>query len=127
MSIHQGRSKRKPSGGRYKSTEPKRIHRLGNNPANTVIGDEKIKQRRTRGGDTKEVTLQTETVNLHIPDDNEHVEAELHDVVDSPSNQNYVRRNILTKGCIVETSEGRARITSRPGQSGVINAVAVDE
>lgn len=127
MSIHQGRSKRKPSGGRYKGDEPKRIHRLGNSPARTVIGDEHAKQRRTRGGDEQTVLLQADTVNVHKPSDGEHVQAELQEVVDSPANQNYVRRNIVTKGCVVETSEGRVRITSRPGQNGSLQGVMVDE
>ncbi len=44
-------------------------------------------------------------------------------VVENPANIHYVRRNILTKGAIVNTKLGKAKITSRPGQSGVINAV----
>ena len=40
---------------------------------------------------------------------------------------NYVRRNILTKGAIVETELGRARITSRPGMDGIISGVVIDE
>jgi len=46
-------------------------------------------------------------------------------VVENPANIHYVRRNILTKGAIVNTKLGKARITSRPGQSGVINAVLI--
>lgn len=127
MSIHQGRSKRKPSGGRNTASEPKRIHRLGNSPAQTVIDDEKTVSRRIRGGDEKQVALQADTINLHVPADDDHVQADLHEVVESPSNQNYVRRNIITKGCIVKTSEGRARVTNRPGQDGVAQGVVVDE
>ena len=48
-------------------------------------------------------------------------------MVDNPANVNYVRRNIVTKGAVIETSAGRARVTSRPGQDGQINAVLVDE
>jgi small subunit ribosomal protein S8e len=33
------------------------------------------------------------------------------------------RRAIITKGAIIETSKGNARVTSRPGQCGIINAV----
>jgi small subunit ribosomal protein S8e len=46
-------------------------------------------------------------------------------VVENPANPHYVRRNILTKGAIVETEFGKARIISRPGQHGVINGVLV--
>ncbi|MFX1305683.1 MAG: 30S ribosomal protein S8e, partial [Promethearchaeota archaeon] len=35
------------------------------------------------------------------------------------------RRHVLTKGAVVETELGNARITSRPGQHGQLNAVLV--
>jgi len=44
-------------------------------------------------------------------------------VVESPSNVNYIRRNIMTKGSLIKTEKGVARITSRPGQEGSLNAV----
>jgi small subunit ribosomal protein S8e len=31
--------------------------------------------------------------------------------------------NIITKGAVIETDAGKARVTSRPGQHGVVNAV----
>ena len=52
---------------------------------------------------------------------------EMTNVVENSADPNYVRRNILTKGAIVETSIGRVRITSRPGMDGVISGVLVDE
>ena len=39
---------------------------------------------------------------------------------------NYVRQNIITKGAVIMTDAGKARVTSRPGQSGSINAVLID-
>ncbi|MCK4384091.1 MAG: 30S ribosomal protein S8e, partial [Candidatus Lokiarchaeota archaeon] len=33
------------------------------------------------------------------------------------------RRHILTKGAVVETELGNARITSRPGQHGTLNGI----
>ena len=50
---------------------------------------------------------------------------EILNVVGNPANPNLVRRNILTKGAVVETKLGRARITSRPGQEGTINGILV--
>ncbi|PIN87382.1 30S ribosomal protein S8e, partial [Candidatus Woesearchaeota archaeon CG10_big_fil_rev_8_21_14_0_10_32_24] len=46
-------------------------------------------------------------------------------VVENPSNPHLVRRNILTKGAVVETKMGKARITSRPGQEGTLNGVLI--
>jgi len=47
--------------------------------------------------------------------------------VDNESNKHYIRRNILSRGGIVSTEIGNARITSRPGQDGVVNAVLIKE
>ena len=53
--------------------------------------------------------------------------ATIENVVSNAANLNYVRRNVITKGAIIDTSEGRARVTSRPGQTGQVNAVLVGE
>jgi small subunit ribosomal protein S8e len=55
------------------------------------------------------------------------VAATIENVVRNDANPNYVRRNIVTRGAVIETSEGEARVTSRPGQDGQVNAVLVDE
>ena len=47
-------------------------------------------------------------------------------VIENSANPNYVRRNIITKGAIVETELGHAKVTSRPGQDGVVNGVIVE-
>ena len=52
---------------------------------------------------------------------------EIKSVIDNPANINYIRRNIINKGAIIETGIGKARISSRPGQTGVVNAVLIKE
>jgi len=47
-------------------------------------------------------------------------------VIESPDNRHYARENILTKGAIIDTEAGKAKITSRPGQAGVVNAVLIE-
>ena len=44
---------------------------------------------------------------------------------ETPSNRFFARQNILTKGTIVETNKGKARITNRPTQEGVVNGILV--
>lgn len=44
-------------------------------------------------------------------------------VTENKANKNYVRRNYLTKGAVVTTEIGKAKITSRPGQDGSISAI----
>ncbi|HDJ25717.1 MAG TPA: 30S ribosomal protein S8e, partial [Candidatus Bathyarchaeota archaeon] len=48
-------------------------------------------------------------------------------VVKNPANVDYDRRGVITKGTIIETPIGRAVVTSRPGQDGVVNAVLLKE
>ncbi len=47
----------------------------------------------------------------------------------NPADRHYIRRNILTKGALIEVEAGKeklkARVTSRPGQTGTVNAVAL--
>jgi len=48
-------------------------------------------------------------------------------VIKNPANVDYDRRGVITQGTIVETSLGTARVTSRPGQNGIVNAVLIPE
>ncbi|MCK5560714.1 MAG: 30S ribosomal protein S8e, partial [Thermoplasmata archaeon] len=45
--------------------------------------------------------------------------------IENSANPFYVRRNIINKGAIIDTELGNARVTSRPGQHGMINAILI--
>ena len=62
-----------------------------------------------------------------LPEENKNVTAKIERVIGNPANRHFIRRNILTKGTIIKTDKGKAKITSRPGQDGVINAVKISE
>lgn len=120
----QGRSTRKRTGGRLKPAAKKKRHQLGREPAETTVGETRVQYIDSRGNERKVRALATNVA--QVADGGEVVEAEIEDVVENPSNVNYVRRNIVTKGAVIETSEGRARVTSRPGQTGQVNAVLIE-
>jgi small subunit ribosomal protein S8e len=120
-----GRSIRKRTGGRIRPNRKRRKHELGRLPAETQIGETTVRTIDARGNREKLRTLRTDVVNVATGGTT--VEATIEDVVENPANPNYARRNIITRGAIVETSEGRARITSRPGQDGQVNAVLIEE
>ncbi len=120
----QGRSTRKRTGGRLKHASNKKRHQLGREPAETTVGDTRVQYIDSRGTETKVRALSTNLA--QVADGGAVTEATIEDVVENPSNVNYVRRNIVTKGAIIETSEGRARVTSRPGQTGGVNAVLIE-
>jgi len=121
----QGRSIRKRTGGRRRPFRDRKRHQLGREPAETTVGEPRIRYVDSRGTGRKIRALSTNVAQVSTAD-GETVSAEIEDVVENPSNVNYVRRNIITKGAVIETSEGPARVTSRPGQTGQVNAVAIE-
>ena len=122
---YQGRADRKRTGGRLRPQKKKRKHELGRSPAETEVDEPRIRVVDARGNRQKRRALSTNVASVAVGD--ETVSAEILDVVENPGNPNYVRRNIVTKGAVIETSEGTARVTSRPGQHGQGNAILVEE
>lgn len=125
MAISQKRSKRKPTGGRYKSVYKEKLYELGSNPTLTKL--EPIRRRKLRviGANQKIRLLSSDSANVLDPKTKAIKVVKIKTVLDNPANRNYVRRNILTKGAVVETELGKAKITSRPGQEGTLNAVLI--
>ncbi|OWT33473.1 30S ribosomal protein S8e [Methanobrevibacter sp. 87.7] len=123
MAITQGKSIRSPSGGRLRANRGKRKAELGRTSAETKLDSKRLRKIRTRGGNEK---LRLDGGNkINVIDPKTH-KAEVFDILnvsENKANPNYVRRNIITKGAIVETAKGKAKVTSRPGQSGVISGV----
>ena len=125
MVLDQQRSVRKETGARYKKQHSKKKHALGRTPTLTKIGKTAVKSMRVRGHNNKQRVLRTDAANLYDPKTKKHLKAKIQIVVGNPANRHYVRRNIITKGTIIQTDKGNARVTSRPGQDGVINAVLI--
>jgi len=127
MAIIQSKSKRKPTGARYKSKIiKKRQHLVGRLPAMTKVGDKKIQHIRCRSGIIKQRALHIGKANIFDPKTKKHSLETISNVIDSPADKNFIRRKIITKGSLIDTSKGKARITSRPGQHGIVNAVLID-
>ena len=123
MVVVQDRSLRKPSGGRNTASRTKRKHMSGSNPSLTGIGTVRTRTKKQKGGSMKRGLLSADKVNLYDPKTKKHTIAKIVSVKESAANRNYVRRNIMTKGTIIETDKGLAVVKSRPGQEKIINAV----
>lgn len=120
------RSKKKTTGGRLSRVRKKRKTDRGMHFLETRIGKRHVKSKRMAGGGTKLKLVSAE--NINIADKKGKVRrAKLISVKENDANPHYIRRNILTKGSVVETEAGLARVTSRPGQDGIVNAVMVEE
>ena len=48
-------------------------------------------------------------------------------VLKNPSNRDYERRGVITKGAIIDTELGKVKVLSRPGQTGIINGMLINE
>lgn len=125
MAIWHKRSETKKTGGKTRSYRKSRKYDLGSKFTEPTTGEQRIKKKRSRGGNEKSYVKQENELNLSVDGDVKRTEIE--DVLENPANPNLVRRSLLTKGTIVKTPEGKARITSRPGQTGVVNAKLVEE
>jgi small subunit ribosomal protein S8e len=125
MAIWQGKSVRKSSGGRSKLNRNKRKIELGREAAETKIGDRIIKRIRTKGGNKKIRLKKDNKINVFDDKTNKIQIAEILNVLENRANTHFVRRNIITKGAVVETSLGKVKVLSRPGQDGVINGVLI--
>jgi len=128
MSVwHGGMHKKTLSGARRKAYRKKRKYEQGTFPAETLMGEQKRKVTRGRGGTLKLKILSERQVCVTDPKTKKTEKTEIVRVVKNLANIDYDRRGVITKGAVVETRLGQARITSRPGQHGILNAVLTGE
>jgi len=128
LSVWHGDSrKKKPSGGRKRTCRKKRKFEQGSFPAETILGETKRKVKRRKGGNIKVKVLRDKYACVTDPKSGKTEKVEVKRVIRNPVNVDYDRRGVITKGAIIETPKGLARVTSRPGQHGVINAILISE
>ena len=125
MAISHLKGRKKASGGRYKHSRKKRLYELGREQSFTRLGERRIVNIRVRSGSLKYRLFACNIANVYEPKTKKYSKTKIKTIVENPANRHFVRRNIMTKGAIIETELGNARITSRPGQDGMINAVLI--
>ncbi len=113
----QSRSKRKPTGGLYKRNSKKHLHELARDFFPVKVAETKRKIVDARGCNIKVRLLKCDKAVLS----NGKV-SKILSVKENSANPHFVRMNVITKGAIIETEDGMAKVTSRPGQHGVVNA-----
>ncbi|DAC28196.1 MAG TPA: 30S ribosomal protein S8e [Candidatus Poseidoniales archaeon] len=126
MAQWHGISRRKPSGGRKVRARGKRSTEISTEKQLALIGESKKKIYRRTGGNTLVRVLAADKVSINDPKTGKTTLGTIENVVENESDPNYVRRNVLVKGAIIETDKGRVKITSRPGKDGVINGVLLE-
>lgn len=127
MALWHLRSKRKPTGGRYHRVRKKRKNDQGSLPTETKIGEMQVRKNKVTGGTIKLQLSSAKMVNLADPKTGKIKKVKVVSVKENEANPHFVRRNIVTKGAVIETEAGPARVSSRPGQDGIVNAILLEE
>jgi small subunit ribosomal protein S8e len=116
---------RKITGGKYHALRKRRLHERDSQERQVTLKETKRKQLRVRGGNVKTILLNADEANVVV--NGKAQKAEIKNVLETPQNVFLARQNRLTKGAIIMTSLGRARITNRPSQEGHVNAILLKE
>ena len=126
MVVIHGKSKRKSTGGRFKDTVTKRLAQKGSHAAHTKVAEMHQKTVPAKGGSHKVKLFAANKLNLYDPKSKKYSTETITSVSDNAADRHFVRHNILTRGAVVATSKGKAKITNRPGQEGMLNAVLLE-
>ncbi len=118
---------RKITGGKYKKFSKRKKHSIKGYIKKVKIGETKQKTMRVKGGNKKISLLSANIINLINPETKKAKKAKITNVLETPSNRFLARQNILIKGAVIETELGKAKITNRPSQEGMVQGVLVKE
>lgn len=126
MVIWHKARKKKLTGGLYRKLADKRKSELGGVPALTKVSKKsKINKIKATGGNYKMRAFELNVANVYDPATKKFTKAEIKRVLENTASRHFSRMGIITKGAVIETSVGKAKVTNRPGQEGMINAVLI--
>jgi small subunit ribosomal protein S8e len=114
---------RKHTGGRIIPMRSRRKFEIDRYPNEALIGNDVQVTRRVRGDNRKTALKTVEFANVSNMEEKKTTKSKILKVIKNTANKDYERRGVITKGTVIETELGLARVISRPGQVGVINAV----
>ncbi len=114
----------KITGGKRYPLRTRRKYEIDRYPVETLSGEQETITRKVRGKNSKTALKTADFVNLAVPGQKVK-KTKILKVLKNPSNNDYERRGVISKGAIIETQEGQCRVVSRPGQSGIVNAILI--
>jgi small subunit ribosomal protein S8e len=116
---------RKVSGGRKVALRGRRKFEIDRYPNEATLGPLDIVSRKVRGRNIKTAFKAVDFANITDPASNKTIRAKIIRVSKNNANKDYERRGVISKGAVLETEGGLARVLSRPGQHGTVNAIAI--
>jgi small subunit ribosomal protein S8e len=116
---------RKLTGGRKVAMRGRRKFEIDRYPNEAVVGPSQVVARRIRGNNSKVAFKSAEFANVIDQENRRVTKSKILRVTKNPANRDYERRGVVSKGAIIESESGTARVVSRPGQVGVVNAILI--
>lgn len=116
----------KITGGRRHPLRIRRKYEIDRYPNEALNEAQVTVTRRIRGKSQKTALKTIDFVNL-AGADSKVKKSKILKVLENPTNNDYDRRGVITKGAILETEQGKCKVVSRPGQDGVVNAILIKE
>ncbi len=113
----------KITGGRRKPSRSRKKYELNRFPNEALLGEQITVTRKVRGKNNKTAIKTSNFVNFVIDSNVKRVK--IVKVLKNATNNDYQRRGVISKGAILETTEGKSRVISRPGQHGTVNAILI--
>ena len=114
----------KITGGRRHPLRIRRKYETNRYPNEALTGPASTVSRKVRGKNQKTGLKTVDFVNLSSPGAKVK-KTKILKVLENPTNNDYQRRGVITKGAILETQDGKCKVVSRPGQNGVVNAILI--
>lgn len=115
--------KRKLTGGKRRPSRSRRAFEADGYASEPVVGETVRSSKRTRGGTFTFGLRMAVEANVYDGSSGKTVKSKIVRVTANKANREYERRGVITRGAIIETELGSAKVTSKPSQDGVVNAV----
>ena len=114
----------KLTGGRRHPLRIRRKYEIDRYPNEALTEAQETVTRKVRGKSQKTALKTIDFVNLATADAKVK-KTKILKVLENPTNNDYQRRGVITKGAILETQDGKCKVVSRPGQNGIVNAILI--
>ncbi len=115
--------KRKFTGGKRRPFRGRKASETDDYAFETAVGETIRSPKRTRGGKLNFGLRYANKANIYDPSTSKTVSTDILRVTANPANREYERRGVITRGATIETKLGKAKVTSKPSDDGVVNGI----
>jgi len=126
--YHRPTSKKvsRGTGGRRRGKQrDKKLSQYGRDPSLTRVSDKDERKKVSGRGLSSKIKLKKSKY-ANVKTDDGIKKVVILSVLESHTSE-HVRRNIITRGAVLTTEIGKAKVSNRVGQDGIVNAVLIED